>query len=460
MADFIPHTDRETREMLDLLGLERLEDLLSVYTQVMPHSGEPDLSPLGTGMNERSLLNWFQFQGDRNLDASRAVVFRGAGAYDHFIPAAISSLIGRGEFLTSYTPYQPEASQGLLQAIFEFQTAIARLFGMDLANASLYDGATALAEAVLVAVRETERSTVLLSDGLDPSCRSVVETYLEGMSVKVKRVPLSGGRTDLSDLQRQLNTDIACFVGSTPTFFGTIDRFDGLSDQLHAIGALFILHANPHSLALLKSPGEWGADLATGEGQPLGLPLSSGGPYLGLLTARKKYVRRIPGRLAGLTRDREGRPCFVLTLQAREQHIRREKANSNICTNETLLALQALCYLSLVGPEGLKRAAAGSWDNAHRLAQELTRIPGVTLVDSETEFFHEFTVELPVDAEMLSQQLLAGGVLGGLPLGGVMGPAGSRRMLWCATELRTQTEIDRAVDLVRGSIDRLSSKKS
>lgn len=454
MADFIPHTEAETREMLSLLGLDNLEDLLSVYAPSMAASSLPDLSPLGIGQDERTLLEWFSSRGERNLPASRAVVFRGAGAYDHFIPAAVSALVGRGEFLTSYTPYQPEASQGLLQAIFEFQTSIARLYGMDLANASLYDGATAMAEAVLVAVRETERSVVLLSEGIDPECRSVLETYLEGMSVRVEIVPLKGGTTPYSVLAARVGPDVACFVGSTPTFLGTVDQFDGFSELLHGSGALFIVHANPHSLALLKSPGEWGADLASGEGQPLGLPLSSGGPYLGLLSARKKFVRRIPGRLAGLTKDREGRPCFVLTLQAREQHIRREKANSNICSNETLLALQALVYLSLLGPDGLRRAASGSWSNAHELCARLQAIPGISLINPEADFFHEFVLELPVDADALSRHLLTEGILGGLPLGGLLGPSWSRRMLWCATELRTEAEIARTVEIVRLSLEK------
>lgn len=449
MADFIPHTAAETREMLDLLGLEGLDDLLSVYAQSMPASGLPDLSRLGEGCDERTLLEWFSSRAKRNLHAGRAVVFRGAGSYDHFIPAAVSSLIGRGEFLTSYTPYQPEASQGLLQAIFEFQTAIARLYGMDLANASLYDGATALAEAVLVAIRETERSVVLLSEGIDPGCRAVVATYLEGMSVRVRTVPLESGCTLPASIAENLGPDVACFVGASPTFLGTVDRFDGVAELLHGAGGLFIIHANPHTLALLRSPGEWGADLATGEGQPLGLPLSSGGPYLGLLTARKKFVRRIPGRLAGLTRDREGRSCFVLTLQAREQHIRREKANSNICSNETLLALQSLVYLALLGPSGLRRAASGSWSNAHDLCRGLLTVPGVSLVNPETDFFHEFVVELPVAADSLSRHLLSKGVLGGLPLGELLGPSWSRCMLWCATEIRTKSEIAQTVGLVR-----------
>jgi len=449
MADFIPHTPSETREMLSRIGLSSLQDLLSIYPETELMSGPPGLAVLGDGMDERTLLRWFSGFAEKNLDASRAVVFRGAGAYDHFIPSAAGALIGRGEFLTSYTPYQPEASQGLLQAIFEFQTAISRLYGMDLSNASLYDGATALAEAVLVAVRETDRHRVVLSEGIDPSVREVVHTYLEGLSVRIETLPLVKGRTSLAGLQEVAGDDLACFVGATPTFFGTIDDFSGMADLLHKAGALFVIHANPHTLALLRTPGEWGADIATGEGQPLGLPLSSGGPYLGLMTARKKFVRRIPGRLAGLTKDSEGRPCFVLTLQAREQHIRREKANSNICSNETLLAIASLVSLALLGPGGLSRAAAGSFANAHELERRLTGVPGVRNIYPEAPFFHEFVVEMKAPAKDLSRFLLDRGVLGGLPLSPLLGPEWSGRSLWCATEIRTAAEIDRAVLLVR-----------
>jgi glycine dehydrogenase subunit 1 len=449
MADFIPHTETETREMLGRIGIGSLDELLSIYAQSTGSENSPDLERLGSGCDERALLSWFGAKAGRNWDAGKAVVFRGAGAYEHFIPSAVGALIGRGEFLTSYTPYQPEASQGLLQAIFEFQTAISRLYGMDLSNASLYDGATALAEAVLVAIRETERSVVLLSEGLDPEVRSVVGTYLEGLSVRVETVPIEGGRTNLPRLMSRIDQNVSCFVGAIPTFFGTVDQFDGVAEALHGQGGLLILHANPHALALLKTPGEWNADLATGEGQPLGIPLSSGGPYLGILTARKKFVRRIPGRLAGLTRDREGSPCYVLTLQAREQHIRREKANSNICSNETLLALQSLFYLALLGPSGIRRVASGSWSNAHYLFRGLTAIPGVTPLFEGAEFFHEFVLDLPENAGKISERLLEYGILGGLPLEKLMGAAWSHRMLWCATEVRTKEEMDRAVDQTR-----------
>ena len=449
MAGFIPHTPEETGAMLARIGLNALEDLLSQFPSTTPRPGVPDLGVLGEGMDERALLRWFAKLAEKNKDATRAVVFRGAGAYEHFTPSATGALISRGEFLTSYTPYQPEASQGLLQAIFEFQTAISRLYGMDLSNASLYDGATALAEAVLVAIRETGRTRILLSEGLDPSVREVVHTYLEGLSIKIDLLPLTEGQSGPDAFRKSVGGDLACFVGAIPTFFGTIDDFSGMADHLHENGALFILHANPHALALLRTPGEWGADIATGEGQPLGLPLSAGGPYLGLMTARKKYVRRIPGRLAGLTKDAEGRPCFVLTLQAREQHIRREKANSNICSNETLLGIASLMNMALLGPEGLSRAAAGSWSNAHELERRLTSIPGVRNVYPATPFFHEFVLEMKPSAQRLSQFLLERGVLGGLPLESLLGPLWAGRSLWCATEVRTEEEIEKAVGLVR-----------
>ena len=450
MAGFIPHTPEETKEMLARIGLNSLEDLLSQFPSTSPRPGVAELNSLGEGMDERALLRWLSSLAGKNRDATHAVVFRGAGAYEHFIPSATGALVSRGEFLTSYTPYQPEASQGLLQAIFEFQTAISRLYGMDLSNASLYDGATALAEAVLVAIRETGRNRILLSEGLDPSVREVVHTYLEGLSIRIDLLPLAGGQSNPSTFKETVAGDLACFVGAIPTFFGTIDDFSGMADHLHQNGALFILHANPHALALLRTPGEWGADIATGEGQSLGLPLSAGGPYLGLMAARKKYVRRIPGRLAGLTKDAEGRPCFVLTLQAREQHIRREKANSNICSNETLLGIASLMNMALLGPDGLSRASAGSWHNAHELERQLTALPGVRNVFSGVPFFHEFVLEMAPSAQSLSHFLLERGFLGGLPLEPLLGPSWSGRSLWCATEVRTDQEISTLVSLVRG----------
>lgn len=449
MADFIPHTPDETGEMLHLLGLSSLEDLVRNYPVDQTF---PSLPLAGTGMTERELLREMGGWARKNAGASTTVVFRGAGSYDHFIPEAVSALVSRGEFLTSYTPYQPEASQGLLQAIFEFQTAISSLYGMDLSNASLYDGATAAAEACLVALRHTGRSVLLVSDGLDPSVVSVVRTYVEGVGCRLVGVPIRDGRTMLSDLETLLSEDVAAFIGSIPTFWGTIEDFTGFREALSGMGALFLLHANPHTLSLLRSPGEWGADLATGEGQPLGIPMMGGGPYLGLMTASRAFMRKIPGRLAGQTVDREGRLAYVLTLQAREQHIRREKANSNICSNETLLSLAALIYLSLLGPEGFREAGSASRANAMKLRKGLGEIGGVRVLHPDVPHFHEFVVEYPVPALEVSRTLLSRGYLGGLPLDGYREPGGKNRMLWCATEVRTEREIAGVLSIVREMI--------
>ena len=438
MADFIPHTPQETQEMLGVLGLSSLDDLVRHYPSERTF---PSLPLSGSGLTEREVLGELKGWAGKNAGSSKVVVFRGAGAYDHFIPEAVQSLVSRGEFLTSYTPYQPEASQGLLQAIFEFQTAISRLYGMDLSNASLYDGATAAAEACLVAVRHTGRPVLLVSEGMDPSVVEVIRTYTEGLGVRLQMVPLIQGQTRIEDLRRQLSSEVAGFIGSVPTFWGTVEDFSGFREVLSDEGALFILHANPHALAILRTPGEWGADLATGEGQPLGIPLSAGGPYLGLMTASRTFMRKIPGRLVGQTADQEGRKAFVLTLQAREQHIRREKANSNICSNETLLSIGATIYLSLLGPHGLYEAAAASHQNAMKLRDGLACIPGVRLLHEGVPHFHEFVVELPMDARTFSHCLLERGYLGGLPLSGQGIPEGANRMLWCATEVRTDEEI-------------------
>ena len=436
MADFIPHTPRETQEMLGFLGLTSLEELVRHYPTDRTF---PSLPLAGEGMTEREVLAELRGLAAKNAGSSKVVVFRGAGAYDHFIPEAVHALVGRGEFLTSYTPYQPEASQGLLQAIFEFQTAISRLFGMDLSNASLYDGATAAAEACLVAVRHTGRSILLVSEGMDPSVIVVIRTYTEGLGVRLRLVPLTEGRTRIETLREHLSSEVAGFLGAIPTFWGTVEDFSGFREALSAEGALFLLHANPHALALLRTPGEWGADLATGEGQPLGISLSAGGPYLGLMTASRTFMRKIPGRLVGQTVDQEGRRAYVLTLQAREQHIRREKANSNICSNETLLSIAATIYLSLLGPRGLYEAAAASHQNAMTLRRGLGEIPGIRLLHEGVPHFHEFAVDLPMDARTFSHNLLERGYLGGLPLSGP--GRGENRMLWCATEIRTDEEI-------------------
>jgi glycine dehydrogenase subunit 1 len=439
MADFIPHTPHETREMLDLIGVSSLEDLLSPYPK---EHVLPDLSDIPSGMTESSLMRRMKSMASLNRAGGTVPIFRGAGAYDHFIPEAVSPLVTRGEFLTAYTPYQPEVSQGLLQVMFEYQTAIANLYEMDLSNASVYDGATALAEACLVAHRHEGRSTILISEGVDPDVIKVVRTYVEGVGCQLKQIPLVSGKTRIEDVVQSLDSQTACFVGTIPTFWGTVEDFSGFADALHQNGSLLILHANPHALAVLRTPGSWGADLATGEGQPLGIPLSGGGPYLGILTASRAFMRKIPGRLVGKTVDREGRTAYVLTLQAREQHIRREKANSNICSNETLLSIVAVVTLSLLGPAGFREAAEGSMKNARKLRARLLSIPGISPVWEETPFFHEFILEMPMESKQLSRLILSEGFLSGLPLAGYPSPGGDNRMLWCATEMRTDEEIE------------------
>ncbi len=457
MADFIPHTPSETREMLKEIGVDRLEDLLAPYPK---DHVLPDLSDIPSGLTESSLIRRMQEMASRNKAGGSVPIFRGAGAYDHFIPQAVSPLVSRGEFLTAYTPYQPEVSQGLLQVIFEYQTTMANLYGMDLSNASVYDGATALAEACLVAHRQEGRSKILISEGVDPDIAKVVKTYVEGVGCSLNPIPLVSGKTRLQDVIAHLDDQTACFVGAIPTFWGTVEDFSGFADALHQNGSLLIFHANPHSLAVLRTPGSWGADLATGEGQPLGIPLSGGGPYLGILTAARPFMRKIPGRLVGKTLDREGRTAYVLTLQAREQHIRREKANSNICSNETLLSIQALVTLSLLGPEGFREAALGSMKNARKLRSRILSIPGVSAVWEETPFFHEFILEMPMESRELSRLVLSEGFLSGLPLAGYPSPGGKNRMLWCATEMRTEEEIENLGRTIEKVLARHGGRKS
>lgn len=325
-------------------------------------------------------------------DADRPCDFKGAGAYRHHVPPAVDAIASRGEFLTAYTPYQPEVSQGTLAAIFEFQSMVCALTGMDVANASLYDGASALAEACLMAIRETGRRRVLAPRALNPRWRAVLRTYLSGIGAAVDEVPIDGGATPAAEVRRRLGDDVAAVVVANPNFFGVLEpEIDGAVEAARAAGALVVFAFDPVSLGLLRTPGEWGADIAVGEGQPLGIPLSAGGPYLGLIAARGRLVRRLPGRIAGKTVDRRGKTCYVLTLQAREQHIRRERATSNVCTNQANMALRAAIHLALLGPAGLRdvaeRSHAAALAAAGRLRAAGARLP------FDLPFFREFAVE-------------------------------------------------------------------
>jgi glycine dehydrogenase subunit 1 len=367
------------------------------------------------------------------------VYFLGGGFYDHFAPAAIESVVGRGEFYTAYTPYQPEASQGTLQAIYEFQSAICRLMGMEVVNASLYDGGTALYEAMMMAMRITGRRRIILDEAVNPIYRKMLHSYTTNLAIEVGDFRSCCGRTDREQLKRTLDRDTAAVIVQNPNFFGCVDDFTDIADMAHKVGALLILSCYPISLGVLKTPGEMSADIATAEGQCLGLPLSFGGPYLGLMATRREYVRKMPGRLAARAYDRDGREGFVLSLQAREQHVRRAKATSNICTNESLCALAALAYLSLIGKQGIVDVARLCAAKARYARQRLLAIPGVT-ARFDAPVFNEFVVDLPRAAADVINQLIEHGFAAGFPLSRYY-EGMDNAMLIAVTEKRTKAEI-------------------
>ena len=434
MATYVPVTREEEQSMLEVCGLRHTDDL---YRDVPDSVRLKAPLNLPRGMAEKDVRREMEQLAAKNQVFPH--VFRGAGAYRHLIPAIVDTVTGHESFRTAYTPYQAEISQGVLQSIFEFQTEICELTGMEAANASVYDGACAAAEACEMC-RERKRSRILVSESVDPKVLSVIRTYAFGRDVPVDLVPLRGGVTDPEALGPLLQPDVSCLVVQQPNFFGCTEDLDALTERVHAAGARIIVHCNPIALALLKTPGECGADIAVGEGQPLGIPLSWGGPYLGFMAATSRLMRRLPGRIVGETTDAEGRRAFVLTLQAREQHIRREKASSKICANEARCAMRAAAYLAAMGPSGLRQVAVQCAAKAHYL-QKVLEEAGLPPVWPEQPFFHEFVTVCP-DADKLLAVLRAGGFLGGLPLEG-------NRMLWCATEMNTREEMDRVAALVR-----------
>ncbi len=438
------HTEAERREMLAALGLERIEELF----QDIPEAHRfPELR-LPPGMSELEVRQHLEALAARNHPVHDRPIFLGAGAYHRFIPAVVPALISRGEFLTAYTPYQPEISQGTLQSIYEFQSLICRLTGMEVANASVYDGATALAEGVVMAWRASrgKRTRIVLSPAVHPEYREVVHTYLQGLDLEIvgEDRPLEAGDEALLDL---LDANTAALVVQYPDFVGRIQDLTPLAEAAHRAGALLIVSADPIALGLLRPPGEMGADVVTGEGQSLGIPLSFGGPHLGIMATRMRYVRQLPGRIVGKTVDAEGRTGYVLALQAREQHIRREKAVSNICTNQGVNALAATIYLSALGPRGLRAVAEASYHKAHYAADRLARIPGYALAFPEAPFFQEFVLRCPRPAEEINAYLREQGIVGGFPLGRAY-PGRDHDLLLCCTEMTRREEIDRLVDLL------------
>jgi glycine dehydrogenase subunit 1 len=442
---YVGRSPAETESMLSAIGVARIEELFeSVPAGV--RLGRPLEVP--GPLSEIELRRLFAEWARENVAGDGVISFAGGGLYEHYIPSALHAVASRSEFVTAYTPYQPEVAQGTLTAIFEFQSMIAELFGTDVANASLYDGATAAAEAALLARAHTGRPRVVVAGAVHPRTGDVLRTYLDPADVKA--VPERGGQCALDDLQSALGADVAAVLYQVPNFFGLVESPPALNAAAHGAGALAIAMADPIAMALLEPPGSGGAagaDIVVGEGQCLGNPVCFGGPLLGLFGCRRELVRRMPGRLAAQTVDRDGRRGFVLTLQTREQHIRREKATSNICTNQGLLALRATVYLGLLGRQGLREVAELCFHKTHYAAERAAALPGYRLPHG-SGFFREFVLECPLDARAVVERGLAERIVAGVDLGQFR-PEWRRWLLVAATEQRTRADIDRWADLLR-----------
>jgi glycine dehydrogenase subunit 1 len=434
---YIPNTKAQQREMLGVIGVGSIDELL-VNVPAKARLGRP--LDLPAAMAEMDLVRHLSRLSRANASADDVACFAGAGSYDHAVPSPVNHLISRGEFFTAYTPYQPEASQGTLRSIFEYQTMIAELMGMDVANASLYDGGSALAEAVLMAQAATDRNTVVVSRGVHPLYRQVTETYGEGRDLRLRAGPLADGVTDLDALRKLVSPATAAVVVQHPNFFGCLEDVQTAAEIAHAAGALLVVVTDPMCLGLLAPPGPLGADIVVGEGQGLGVPMSYGGPGLGVFATRQELVRRMPGRLVGETVDLDGRRGFVLTLQTREQHIRRERATSNICTNVALCALMATISMAILGKQGLRRVGELCVAKAHYAAARLGAVPGVRLRFA-APFFKEFTLQLPKAPERVVKRLLKDRILAGVPLKG-FDRTYRDCLLVAVTERRTREEID------------------
>ncbi|GAB4468865.1 MAG: aminomethyl-transferring glycine dehydrogenase subunit GcvPA [Anaerolineales bacterium] len=436
---FLPHTDRERQEMLATIGVKKIEDLFAALPEKyrFPQLKLPDaLTEIEAQSAVSDLASW-------NDNLQEMICFLGAGAYNHYVPAVVDAIIRRGEFLTAYTPYQPEVSQGTLQAIFDYQSLMTALTGMDVSNASHYDGATAVAEAVTMANAHFrgKRNRVILSPALHPHYRQTVRTYHANTGIQfVGDSPEIDLNLHPNQLADYLDENTALVIVQYPDFFGRIYDYTHLAEKVHQAGALFAVSVNPIALGLLKPPGEFNADIVTGEGQPLGIPLSFGGPYLGIFTTKKEFVRKMAGRLVGETVDNRGQKAYVLTLTAREQHIRREKATSNICTNQGLMALAAAVYLSLVGKHGLRQVAELCYHKAHYAAQQIASLEGYSLWSNDP-FFNEFVVKTPISPKDLNDHLLEHGIIGGYDLEQDY-PSLKNHLMFAVTEMNSKEEID------------------
>ncbi|MEN7972949.1 MAG: aminomethyl-transferring glycine dehydrogenase subunit GcvPA [Verrucomicrobiota bacterium] len=432
---FCATSEQDQAVMFQTLGIADFDELFAAIPDELRCSGVD----IPEGLSEMDMMQHVRKVASKN--STDLVNFCGAGFYDHYIPAAVDALSSRGEFYTAYTPYQPEASQGTLQAAFEYQTAICRLTGMEVANASLFDGGTALFEGIMMALRQTKRNKVLVDEGVNPIYRRMLQCYTQNLSVDYEEIPISkGGVADRSAYEAALDNSVGAVVLQNPNFFGCLDTLTELIDKIHEVKALAIMSVYPMALSLVETPGAMGADIVTGEGQSLGQPLNFGGPYLGFMATKKKYVRKMPGRIVGETEDKQGRRGYVLTLQAREQHIRREKATSNICSNVQLCALRAIIYLSLVGREGFLDVGHQCMDRASYAYHKLTQIDGVEPAFNR-RFFNEFSVRLPKEATGVVSALVDQGIAAGFPVGRYY--KGMENVLLLAfTEKRTKEEID------------------
>ncbi len=438
---YIPHTEAERQQMLAEIGVTTIEDLF----EAVPASHRFPKINIPPALSEMEILAEMQAYAEANEHAGDFALFRGAGAYYHFTPSVVNHMLLRGEFYTAYTPYQPEVSQGTLQVIYEYQSMICALTGLDAANASHYDGATALAEAVTMSMEVTrhKRKKVILSPTVNPQYRAVVRTYHQGGDYKFVG---DKGQATMQDLVDMLDENTAMLAISYPNFFGQIDDLKQLAEKVHNMGALLVMVVNPIALGMFKSPGELGADIVVGEGQPLGIPLSYGGPYLGFFATRMEYVRKIAGRVVGETRDKEGRRAFVMTLRPREQDIRRDKATSNICTNQGLMALAACIYMALMGKTGMRKVAELCYHKAHYLADQIDKINGYK-VNRDRPFFNEFVVKCPVSVEKINQALIEQGIIGGYSLEKEY-PQLKDHALFCVTEMNSKAEMDALVKIL------------
>lgn len=436
---YVPHTEADRQRMLEAIGVDSIDRLFEVVPE---ESRYPSLD-LPPGLSEMEVVGLLRGLGEENADLDHHPCFLGAGAYHHFIPAVVDHVLRRGEFYTAYTPYQPEASQGTLTAIYEYQSMICDLTGMDVTNASLYDGASAMAEAALMAARITRREELVVARNVHPAYRQVLRTYTQGLGLPIREVGYDDhGRVDLASAEEALSSGSACLVVQHPNFFGCLEELSLASELAHRFGALLVACVDPIALGLFRPPGEEGADLVVGEGQALGNPLSFGGPYLGFLACRQEYMRQLPGRLVGMTTDTQGRRGFVLTLQAREQHIRREKATSNICSNEALVALAATVYLAAMGKQGLRQVAELCFHKAHYAARQIEGLPGFAFPFGQ--FFKEFVVKTPLSPREVNAKLWERGIVGGYDLGGDY-PELADGLLLCVTEMNPREEIDALV---------------